>query len=175
MIRIAITGPEATGKSTLASALATRFQTEWCPEYSREYFKNRSYDYDLNDVIAINKEQLSRINNLVDFYNDKKVLFFDTESIVNRIWSEVKFGFCPGEIMETANKPAFDLYLLCYPDIDWKEDPLREDEHNRQALFTKYEALLTEINAPVFVVKGNGKERLENVISYIMERYSVLQ
>jgi NadR type nicotinamide-nucleotide adenylyltransferase len=175
VIRIAITGPEATGKSTLASALAAHFYTEYCAEYSREYFENRSYDYDLNDVIAINKEQLSRINNLIDFYNDKKVLFFDTESIVNRIWSEVKFGICPPEIMKTTQKPAFELYLLCYPDIDWEADPLREDEHNRHALFKKYEALLAEMNATVFVVKGNGKERLENVISYITERYPVLQ
>jgi len=175
MIRIAITGPEATGKSTLAKALAAYFNTAWCPEYSREYFEGKSYNYDLNDVIAINQEQLGRISNLDNTHIDNKVLFFDTEAIVNRIWSEVKFGFCPAEIMETANTPAFDLYLLCYPDIEWEEDPLREDEHNRMELFKKYQTVLSTINASVFVVKGAGKERLENVISYIKARYPVLQ
>lgn len=175
MIRIAITGPEATGKSTLAFSLAEYFNTEWCPEYSREYFRNRSYEYNLSDVIAINNEQLNRINNLGDIHNDQDVLFFDTEAIVNRIWAEVKFGLCPAEILTTAQKPVFDLYLLCYPDIEWEDDPLREDEHNRKELFDKYQSLLTAINAPVFVVKGFGKERVEKVISYIKERYPVLQ
>ena len=34
--RIAIIGPESTGKSTLAQDLASHFNTTWVPEYSRE-------------------------------------------------------------------------------------------------------------------------------------------
>ncbi|VAW30185.1 hypothetical protein MNBD_BACTEROID07-850, partial [hydrothermal vent metagenome] len=35
--RIAITGPESTGKSELAAWLASAYQTSWVPEYAREY------------------------------------------------------------------------------------------------------------------------------------------
>ena len=35
--RIAITGPESTGKSTLTEQLANHFNTLWVKEYAREY------------------------------------------------------------------------------------------------------------------------------------------
>ena len=35
--KIAITGPESTGKSELARQLASHYNTVWVPEYAREY------------------------------------------------------------------------------------------------------------------------------------------
>ena len=37
LIKIAIVGPESTGKSTLAAALAQSFNTLWVKEFAREY------------------------------------------------------------------------------------------------------------------------------------------
>ena len=37
--RIAITGPESTGKSMLAEELAAHYETVWVPEYAREYLE----------------------------------------------------------------------------------------------------------------------------------------
>jgi NadR type nicotinamide-nucleotide adenylyltransferase len=35
--RIVVTGPESTGKTTLAQGLAERLATTWVPEYARAY------------------------------------------------------------------------------------------------------------------------------------------
>ena len=35
--KIAIIGPESTGKSTLATQLANHYETASCPEYAREF------------------------------------------------------------------------------------------------------------------------------------------
>ncbi|MCB0451244.1 MAG: ATP-binding protein [Confluentibacter sp.] len=53
--RIAITGPESTGKSMLSGRLAEEFNAAWVPEFAREYLDqlNRSYDYD--DILTIAK------------------------------------------------------------------------------------------------------------------------
>ena len=40
-IRIVIYGPESTGKTTLAKALAEIYQTTWVPEFAREYLQNK--------------------------------------------------------------------------------------------------------------------------------------
>ncbi len=175
MIKIAITGPEATGKSSLANALAEYFDTKWCKEYSREYFANRSYEYDLNDVIVINNEQLERIASLTEENPKAEVLFYDTEACVNRIWAEKKFGYCPAEILRTTEKSAFDLYLLCYPDIEWEEDSLRENEHNREELFNSYKDILDNINAPYVVVRGFNNKRVQNALNLIFERFPKLK
>ena len=37
IIKIAIVGPESTGKSTISKGLAQHYQTLWVPEYARYY------------------------------------------------------------------------------------------------------------------------------------------
>ena len=41
MLKVVITGPESTGKSTLASALSTHFNAVLSEEYAREYLETK--------------------------------------------------------------------------------------------------------------------------------------
>lgn len=41
IIKIAIYGPESTGKTTLAKQLATHFNTVWAPEFARDYLQEK--------------------------------------------------------------------------------------------------------------------------------------
>jgi len=164
MIKIAITGPESSGKSTLTKLLADYFQAPWCPEYSREYFKKHNINYSLADVITINEMQLARFYELVSISQNERIVFADTEAIVNRVWAEERFGFCPPEIRKTTCTAPFHLYLLCYPDIPWEYDPLREDEGNRINLFEHYVDLLNKMGANYYVIKGDGEQRIKNAL-----------
>ena len=60
MIRVAITGPESTGKSSLAKVLAEHYNTLWVPEYSREYIDNLDRDYTYEDVEKIAVSQIQK-------------------------------------------------------------------------------------------------------------------
>ncbi|MBL0070581.1 MAG: ATP-binding protein [Bacteroidetes bacterium] len=55
--RIAIIGPESSGKSELSRALAAKYETGWVPEYAREYLTGLGQPYSESDVIAIYRKQ----------------------------------------------------------------------------------------------------------------------
>lgn len=58
LIKVAIIGPESTGKSTLSEQLARHYHTEWCPEYAREYLLKHGKKYSYDDLLVIAKEQI---------------------------------------------------------------------------------------------------------------------
>ena len=165
--RISVTGPESTGKSWLTEQLANHYQTRWVTEYAREYLEGNGPDYGLEDVVKIAKGQLEREEKAA--LKGRNLLFCDTDVLVTKIWSEVVFGACPSWIQRQFETHSYDLYLLCYPDIPWEPDPLRENPENREELFQLYESALIRHGFPFRVVKGLGSERLENAINFVEE------
>ena len=167
--RISITGPESTGKSILAEQLANHYHSVWVPEFSREYIEKLNRPYGEEDIAAIAKGQLEKEGKMVA--RAKRYLFCDTDLIVTKIWSDVKYGRCDPWILEGVEKHRYDLYLLCYIDIPWESDPLREHPNLREHLFELYLNELSERNLPFAVVSGLGGERLKNAITMIENRF----
>ena len=167
MLKIAILGPESTGKTILAGQLAKHFHTDFVPEFSREYLKNFQGKYGINDVIAIAIGQQQRIEETVS--KCKEILIADTEAIVNKVWCEYVFKQTPEEVEELVKKQNFDLYLLCDTDLEWTFDPLREnpDLEERKAIFALYQDFLEEINANYFIVSGKGELRFRHALEAI--------
>ncbi|MCK9219477.1 MAG: ATP-binding protein [Bacteroidales bacterium] len=166
MIRkIAITGPESTGKSVLSEQLAKHYHTCWVPEYAREYLRQINRPYEEKDLVDIAKGQLKSEGNKQEMASD--YLFCDTELIVIKIWSEVKYGRCHPWISEALASHAYDLYLLCDIDLPWQFDPLREHPNDRKFLFNLYFNELKNRNLPFLIVKGIGDDRLNSVVEKI--------
>jgi NadR type nicotinamide-nucleotide adenylyltransferase len=166
MIRkIAITGPESTGKSVLSQQLAAHYHTVWVPEYAREYLAFIGRPYVESDILEIAKGQLK--NEKTALSAADSFLFCDTELIVTSIWSEVKYHRCDPWISENIKENPYDLYLLCNIDLPWEYDPLREHPGQRQFLFDYYTRELENTGRPFRVVSGFGIERLNNAILMI--------
>jgi len=163
--KIAITGPESTGKSMLAEQLADHYKTIWVPEYAREYINKLDLPYNKEDILTIAKKQLENENKIAK--NAIRFLFCDTEPIVTKIWSEDKYKNCDEWILRKIEEHKYDLYLLCYIDLPWQQDPQREDPHRREYLFDLYLQELTERNLPFYVISGSGKKRLINAIKQV--------
>lgn len=157
--KIAITGPESTGKSTLCKSLAASFNSLWVPEYARTYCEGMNLEYKLRDIENIAKGQ----QELEEVYLKKasKVLFCDTDFVVLKIWAEHAFGECPAWIDNAIRTNDYRHFLLCNTDVEWEYDPLREHPHLREELFEKYLAVMTDYNLPFTVIKGKGEERFE--------------
>lgn len=165
VFRIAITGPESTGKSWLAENLAKAYHTSWVPEYARQYFENLDRPYNYEDVLAIARGQIAaEDSSLQSAYT---YLFSDTECLVTKIWCDVKFDRCHQWIINQVELRPYDLYLLCDIDLPWQPDPQREHPHLRQYLFDLYRSELTDRKLPFAVVKGTGQARLECAMDII--------
>ena len=133
MHRIAITGPESTGKSQLAKQLADHYGTVWVPEFARDYIDSLGRPYQERDILTIAQGQLDRERDLGQQAN--KYLFCDTELLVTKIWSDVAYKRCEPWILENLANQTYDLYLLCQIDTPWEDDPQREHPHLREHLF----------------------------------------
>ena len=167
MFKIAILGPESTGKSTLAEKLAKHFNTNFIPEFARLYLENFEGQYTENDVVEIAKGQFNLI--LEEEKKSPNIIIADTETIVCKIWVEYVFKHSNEAIDKILEQQNFDLYLLCNIDLPWVYDPLRENPNleERKELFEIYKDTLTKMNVPFGIVSGNDEERVSNALDII--------
>lgn len=164
-------GPESTGKSTLCEKLALHYDTEWCPEYARIFFENRSPDYVYDDLKEIAKGQLrleEECTAAVSKTQKSNLLFIDTDLYVIKVWSEFVFQRCDNFILQQIALRKYDGYFLCHPDLPWQEDPLREypDRKTRDELFYYYKELLQSQSVPWCDIFGNESERMHRAIRF---------
>lgn len=164
-LKIAVVGPESTGKTTLCEQLSHHYHTLFVKEYAREYLNKLDRPYDINDIISINIGQLQSEN--VSFQLANKILFCDTTPLVNKIWCQFKFGNCPQSIEQSVVENSYDYYLLTDIDLPWVADPLRENPKERAILFDMYKNELEQSKQPFTVVSGIDDVRLRNAIAVI--------
>jgi nicotinamide riboside kinase len=168
LIRIILTGPECTAKTTLTIVLADKYGTIYISEYAREYIENLKRHYTYDDVVHIAKKQVELME---DFSNRaSELLFLDTYLIITKIWFKRVFETMPDWLDTEIQKTKNDLYLLCKPDIPWKPDSVRENGGEmRTILYEEYENELRLAGLHYAIVEGQGDERLNNAMKKIQE------
>ena len=164
-IKVAITGPESTGKSTLAEQLAAHYHTVWVPEFARSYIAELPQRYTSQDIQNIARGQLAAVQKTLLVAN--KIIFADTDLLVIKIWFTHAFGYCPAWILEALEKQDFDLYLLLNVDLPWQPDAQREHPHLRQFFYDWYKKELQQYGFPFVEISGNPEERLQNALKCI--------
>ncbi len=163
--RIAITGPESTGKSSLCKQLAEHYNDLWVPEVARDYIDKLNKAYDQSDILAIAKKQMEAEDVAASQAN--KFLFCDTELMVTKIWSEHKYYECDPWILNQIEERKYALYLLCDIDLPWEYDPQREHPDLRSHFFNLYHEELKRRKLNFKIVSGIGEERIKNAIELI--------
>ena len=168
MFKVAIIGPESTGKSTLARYLANRYQGTCVPEYARTYVEQKgTTDVTFDELCEIAKHQIEEIKSLTAqrSYSEtvlqaKPVLqaqpvFFDTELLVTKVWFDYAFGQVPEWLNDAIKRYPMDVYLLTYPDLPWIPDPARTNGSDaiRLELFHRYEAEIQALDIPYYIIK----------------------
>lgn len=163
--KIAIVGPESTGKSSLSAKLAAHFNTEWVHEYAREYLNSINRPYNYNDLKFIAEGQLQEEDRKAE--EIEELLICDTNLIVIKIWSEHAFGKCDEETLKELEQRKYDLHLLCNIDLPWVPDPQREHPHKRKYFFDLYEAELKNRQLDYVIIEGKVAERFNTAVSAI--------
>ncbi len=168
-IRIALYGPESTGKTTLAKQLAEHFQSVWIPEFARDYLQekwNRSKEIcQPEDLLPIAIGQMQLENKALS--ESGKYLFADTNLMCTKVFSEIYYSFCDSALDKAARKHKYDLFFLTDIDVPFEKDDLRDKPDEREMLIRKFEEALIENKKPYILLSGNKEERLQKAIAIL--------
>ena len=163
--KICISGPECTGKTDLAQYLSKHYKTAWVAEYARGYLDKLNHPYQQADLTKIAHGQARMEDEWL--YESNKIMICDTNLITIKIWSEHKYGNCDEEILEKMANRAYDLYLLCYIDVPWQNDPQREHPDKREHFWFIYKNEIEKTNVPFVEIGGSMEERRAKAIAAI--------
>lgn len=163
-IKIAVTGPESSGKTTLALALSKYLQADYIPEFAVEYLEKKDGNYEFSDLDQIALGQQKMIEK-----SQKSTIISDSDYTVLLVWSQYRFGKVSHLISDLHKKERFDLYLLCLPDIPWEAGPFRENPEDRHVLLDSYTSILKNEGMPYQAVGGSHDERLKKSLEYISQ------
>lgn len=154
MYKVAIIGPESSGKSTLARYLANRYHGVLIPEYAREYVERKgTTDVTYDELCEIARHQIEQLETLAS--NLSPLAVFDTELIVTKVWFDYAFGKVPEWLNEAIMRFPMDVYLLTKPDLRWVPDPARSNGSDaiRRELFDRYETEIQALNIPYYIIE----------------------
>ena len=174
--RIAIMGPESTGKSTLTKKLANHYATNFVAEYGRLVYESNGNKVTIDDFIPISVGRQDIEDWMIKHSN--KVIFCDTEDLTTFIFSEM---YHPTEAYKVVDyfdkillsKPKYDLYILLKPDCDAVQDGTRNFLEER---WNHYEVIKSEmINRGYNFIEigGTWDDRYKNSIEVISDIYNI--
>ena len=158
MLKIIVTGPESSGKTTLCKALSEHYNLPFTKEFAREYLTDLGKNYLQEDLLEIAKGQLEN-EQLIN--NNQQISLHDTDLITLKIWSDYKYGNCNNWILEQIEKQKVEnrFYLLCKPDLKWNYDPLRENPTDRNELLEIYKQELENLGHKFLIIKGEDRNQ----------------
>ncbi len=163
MIKIVITGPECTGKSTLAVDLSEYYKVPYIPEYARTFLENLKREYTEQDLITIALGQVDEEQKV----KPENLLICDTDLLVIKIWSQVKYGRVDPRIQTLLEQSKPNLYILPHFDIPYEEDDLREHPEGRAMLYDYYIEELNKGITPWIAVSGDRAARVIQAVSEV--------
>lgn len=172
--RLILTGPESTGKSTLAVRLAAHFRVPLVPEFARAYIQDKllrcGRNCALEDVPMIAWGQQAAEERALAQAQGGFVIC-DTDVLTIRIWSECFFDAVPPELDPLLErlKPRLkqDLYLLTDIDVPWVADGIRDRPGDRAGQMALFQMRLAEMGCQTILISGGWEERLERAIAAI--------
>jgi nicotinamide riboside kinase len=166
--RIAISGVESTGKTTLALALSKALDAEVAFEAARTDPRVRAGTIERPDLKRLANAQWQACMAAEDraSKSQSSAVISDTDSTVIRMWGRWVFDAeIPG--LEGLEQWA-DITLICAPNIPWVADPLRSlpDLSDRQNLHQRYlDELQNRADHPWVLIDGlTHEKRLEQSV-----------
>jgi HTH-type transcriptional regulator, transcriptional repressor of NAD biosynthesis genes len=168
--KIVFMGAESTGKSTLTERLATKYQTNFVPEYGREVWVQKNGVLELSDYVHIAMHQ----RELEDaaLLESNRFLFVDTNAITTMFWCYAYEGAGLPEltVLARAAESRYDQVFVCNDDIPFVQDGWRDDHiwRARQQSLILYD--LTVRGVPYTIVSGSLEERLAQVAKVLEAR-----
>jgi len=169
-IIVVFVGPESSGKTTLCEMLSKKYNTVWVREMCRVMAEKKvghvdptrcnAFTFTLDDFVEMaerhNKEEVEKSK-------AKQILFCDNDAFSVGVWCERYLGTYH-EFDCNKNK----VYILTKPNVAFVQDGLRDGEHIRDWMYTRFIEVLEK--KVYYVIDADDYDgRLEQAIG-IVER-----
>ncbi len=169
IIKIALYGPERTGKTTLSEQLAQAYNTVCVPEFARDYLQKKWEDTkevcSEDDIIPIAIGQMELENSALSKANT--MAFCDTNLLVTKVFSDLSFPKSNPALEKAAKKHKYDLFFLMDVDVSWEKDDMVSDSEERKLAFKAFEEALIAHKKPYVKLSGNLEKRFNKAVKII--------
>jgi nicotinamide riboside kinase len=171
---LCVTGPESTGKTTLARDLAAALTAPLVEEVARAYLaggggaariRQTRTGYTRDDVLTIARLQLAAEQ--AALATGAPLVVADTDLTVIQVWWEARYGPLDPWLSAALAARSPRCYLLATPDLPWEPDPLRESPHDRDRLLLRYRAVLADTAFRTGEISGRGAARLDVALALV--------
>ncbi len=169
--RVAILGPESTGKTTLAATLANEFHTTWVREFGRQYCEGRdALSLTLADFDAIGRGQVLLEEGMAR--EADRILICDTDLITTCTWSDLVVGERPEWLDRMAAAQRYDLTLLLSDaGVPWVDDGTRVLEAHRTEHLQRLIAELARHGRHFHLLDGDWPARTDRARALVKDLY----
>jgi HTH-type transcriptional regulator, transcriptional repressor of NAD biosynthesis genes len=171
--KVCFMGAPSTGKTTLTTTLAARYNTLWMPEYGGAYWLEHQVDrrITLEQFEEIAPEHNRRENTLMQ--KSRTYLFCDTNPITTYVFAKDYHG-CAGPILTRLAQAAekqYDLFFLCDTDIPYADTWDRSGDQKRQWFQQQIVSDLLERRIPFFTLRGTLEKRIATVEAILAQHH----
>ncbi len=166
--RVAVIGPESSGKSTLTQYLAARYDTKYAAEYARAYLDATNLQITPEAILAISRGHRASEDALAEQCRSG-LLFCDTEALITAFWSRCFLGFVPPEVERHAAEDRYALYLVTTATEEWVTDPQRftPDFRERAEFSRQCVREMERLGRRYVVLSGTWEQRAEQAAAAV--------
>ncbi len=167
--RLVVTGSECTGKTTLAAALAARYDGSMAPEFVRGYTATAGHAIDVADHWRIAHGQAAMEDEAVAVARctGRRLAVFDTDLLSTVAYAWHYTGQCDPGIEAMARARVADHYLLLDIDVPWIADGVRDRGDQRQRVHTLFRDTLVRFGAIFTLISGSWDERFAAAVGNV--------
>lgn len=174
IMKIVLLGAPSTGKTTLTAALAETFNTQWMPEYGREYWDQHQSNRRLTppQLVEIAEGHLEREEQHLLASN--RYLFVDTNALTTYHFALSYHGMAEPRLAQLADQAQqrYDLVLVCDTDIPYDDTWDRSGEVQRTIFQKQLLAQLQQRRQPYYLIGGPLEQRIAQV-QMLLQRHQL--
>jgi nicotinamide riboside kinase len=170
---VTVHGPESTGKTTLALALANTFTLPWIAEEARNHIVG-GQTFTEKDILRLALLQYEAEKKAI-LSKEGALILADTNLINYAVWLTWENFTVPLWLKKAISKQPYRYNLLLQVDVPWVNDGFRKisDQSLRRKWFMLYAQILDNYGLYYEVIDGDYTSR-ENMAISLLEKWWTL-
>lgn len=166
---VVLLGAPCSGKTTLAERLSKEFDTQWMPEYGREYWEAHQVNHRLrpDQLMEIAEQHLDREAELIQQAN--RYIFTDTNALTTAHFARYYHGNVDPalDLLSTQAVARYDLFILCDIDFPYEDTWDRSGDVNREEFQKEIVCDLNQRGISFISLSGSVEDRVMKVRSVL--------